>query len=188
MGRIYKKKNNKEKVIEVYKKGLEKAPNNVRLRIFLASFYEGEKDYDNALKHYEILIDKRPDFDLAVNNLVAVLLDHYPTKDNTERAVSLAKRFEKSKTIPFLDTYGWALLHNGDFKQAVSIFKKAVRKKPDVAVYKYHLGLGYHRMNNDSKAVGVLEQALEVGAKQKYFIEKDKIEALLKKLKEPKQG
>lgn len=183
MARVYTKKNEQKKAKETYKKGLEKVPDNVRLRIYLASLYEAEKDYDNAKQHYEVLIDKRPDIDLAINNLVSLLLDHYPTKENLERAVDLSKRFEKSDKTYYLDTYGWALLHNGEFKQAIGIFKKLVRKNPDVAVFKYHLGLGYYKTNKNEKALKVLEQALEVGAKQKHFVEKEQVEALLEELK-----
>lgn len=183
MARIYQKKNDKEKAIETYEKGLKKAPDDVQLRIYLASLLEGKQDYDNALQHYEILVGKRPDVDVAVNNLVSVLLDHYPDKENIERALTLAKRFEDSNRTPFLDTYGWALLHSGNHKQAIRIFRKAVKKNPEVAVYKYHLGLAYQKANKNQKAIAMLEQALVVGAKQKHFIEKNKVEALLEQLK-----
>jgi tetratricopeptide (TPR) repeat protein len=183
MARVYTKKNELEKAKESYKKGLEKIPDNVRLRVYLASLYEAEKDYDNAMQHYEALIDKRPDVDIAINNLVSLLLDHYPTKENIKRAADLSKRFETSDKAYYQDTYGWALLHNGKLKKAVTIFKTLVRKNPEIAVFKYHLGLGYYKTNKNEKALKELEQALETGAKQKQFIEKEQIETLLEEIK-----
>ena len=97
--------------------------------MLLASIYEIDKEYDKALEIYESIVAKRLDIDLVVNNLVSLLLDHYPGKENKQRAVELVKRFEKPEQPYFLDTYGWALLKNGNVKEALVIFKKVVSKK-----------------------------------------------------------
>ena len=171
--RIYRNKNEKEKVVGVYEKGLKKSPENIRLRMLLASAYEENENYENAVKQYEILISKKPDIDLVVNNLVSLLLDHFPGKESAERALKLAKRFENSKQPYFKDTYGWALLHNGNFGEAVTVFKQVVSRMPNVAVFKYHLGVVYSKLNLNEQAISLLEQALEFGAKENQFLEKD---------------
>jgi len=184
MGGIYEAKKDTLNVFESYKKGLANIPDNVQLSLLLSSAYELNKDYDKALEIYESLIIKRPDIDFVVNNLVSLLLDQYPSKENTERAVILAKRFEKSDQPYFLDTYGWALLHNGNFKESIDVFTRVVAKMPEVAVFKYHLGVANHKAGNIPQAIDALQQSLAAGAKQADFIEKLQAEALLSKLKE----
>jgi len=184
MGGIYEAKKDTLNVFESYKKGLENIPDNVQLSLLLSSAYELNKDYDKALKIYESLFIKRPDIDYAVNNLVSLLLDQYPSKENTERAVILAKRFEKSDQPYFLDTYGWALLHNSNVKDSIDVFTRVVARMPEVAVFKYHLGVANHKAGHIPQAIDALQQSLTAGAKQADFIEKLQAEALLSKLKE----
>ena len=170
-------------LIQVYKKGLVKSPENIRLRMFLASAYEMEQDYKNALENYETLIEKRPNVDVAVNNLVSLLLDHFPSKENTAKAVKLAERFNNSEQPYFLDTYGWALLQDGKPKLALPVFEKVTKLKSNVAVFKYHLGLAYSQVKKNEKAVSALEEAWVAGAKSNRFVEKELTIQLLKEIK-----
>ena len=184
MASVYHEKNEHSQVIASYKKGLENIPDNVQLSMLLASVYEIDKEYDKAKEIYESFVVKRPDIDLAVNNLVSLLLNQYPGQENTERAVKLAKRFENSEQPYFLDTYGWTLIHNDNAKEAVVVFQQVVSKAPEVAVFNYHLGVAYHKINENSQAIKALEKALSVETKQQGgFVEKDQVEALLKELK-----
>lgn len=186
MANIHTANQEREKAISVLQKGLESDPGNVGLRMMLANIYEQGKDYDKALENYEALIAKNPNVDVAVNNLVSLLLDHYKTKENIDRAVKLAARFEKSEQPFFYDTYGWALLNSDRNDEALKVFKEVVAKMPDVPVFKYHLGLAYHKKNNSSAAIAELEKALEIGGKQKGFVEREAVETLLKEIKAEK--
>lgn len=186
MASIHAANQEREKAILVSQKGLENDPDNISLRMMLAAIYEKSKDYDKALENYEALISKHPNVDVAVNNLVSLLLDHYKTKENIDRAVKLAARFEKSEQPYFYDTYGWALLNGDRNDEALKVFKDVVAKMPEVAVFKYHLGLAYHKKNNKSAAIAELEQALAIGDKKGNFIEKEAVENLLKEIKAEK--
>jgi len=171
--KIFAAQKKPEVVIDTYKAGLEVIPNNVQLRVLLASLYEGQKDYDNAIKNYEAIVSKQPNVDVAVNNLVSLLLDHYPGEDSSVRALELAKRFENSEQPYFYDTYGWALLKAGEFKKSLPVFEKVVSQKSDVPVFKYHLGLAYATLDMYPKAVAVLEEVLVSAGNDESFLEKD---------------
>jgi len=183
MANVYRAKNESDKVIEVYKKGLEKNPNNVSLSLLLASVYEKNKEYTEALAVYESLAVKHPDVDVVVNNMVALLVDYFPSTDNFQRAEKLAKRFEDSDNPYFLDTYGWALLSNGKFKESIEFFAKAVSKMPRLPVFQYHLGVAYHKNKNTIQAINTVNKALEYAGEKPGFIEKPQAEALLAELK-----
>jgi len=184
MASIYKAKNDPAKVIESYKKGLLKIPDSYQIMLLLASAYEGDKNYVKAIEVYDSFFAKNPDVDIAVNNLVALLLDYAPSAENIQRALTLSERFIDSKQAYFLDTYGWALLKNNKYQESVEVFKKVNSMMPNVAVFQYHLGFAYSGVNNYAEAEKILKLALQNGDKQKTeFLEKAKVNALLEELK-----
>lgn len=184
IARIYIEKKDNDKAIAVINQGLEAMPDQIRLSMFLASAYEQSGDYENALKSYEALIEKNPNVDIIVNNLVSLLLDHFNTKENLDRAVNLAKRFERSDQPYFSDSYGWALLNSGQNDEALKVLRDVVKNMPQVPVFRYHLGLAYHKTNNKALAVSELEEALKLGNETSGFIEQKAAEELLKTIKQ----
>jgi len=181
---VYAEKNDKNEVVNAYEKGLKKIPDSLQLNMLLTSAYESTKDYDKAIEHYEAILRKDPNIEVAINNLVSLILDHTQGKENTERAVNLSKRFENSKQPYFIDTYGWALLQNGEEEKALKILEKAVAKMPETLVFKYHLGVAYHQSGKNELAIKTLTEALNKSILQKQrFTEKEKAEELLKKIK-----
>ena len=149
----------------------------------LASVYEQTKDYDKALETYNALIAKYPTVDIAVNNLVSLLLDHFNTKENIDRAVSLAKQFERSEQPYFVDSYAWALINSGKNEEALNLLREVVKKMPEVPVFRYHLGMAYHNTKSQALALTELEEALKLGEKTGDFIEKEAVEKLLATIK-----
>jgi len=180
---IYQDIKETDKAVAILNKGLEANPEQARLSILLATIYEQTGSFDKALATYDNLVAKNPNLDIAANNLVSLLLDHFSGKENNERALTIAKRFENSEQPYYLDTYGWALFNASRFEEALQIFKKVIQKAPDVPVFKYHLANAYHKTNNKSEAIKVLEEALTTGAKVGGFAEKDAAEKLLQTIK-----
>ena len=182
---IYIGKKDVAKAVESINKGVAavSAADQDRLNLFLGSVYEQSADYESALKTYEALIAKNPNVDVLVNNLVSLLLDHFNSKENVERAVTLAKRFERSEQPYFVDTYGWALMGSGKNDEALQVLREVVKKAPEVPVFRYHLGLAYHKTNNAALAKTELEEALRLGEKAGGFSEQKAVEELLKTIK-----
>jgi tetratricopeptide (TPR) repeat protein len=183
MAGIHLEKKETDKAIAIINKGIEAIPDNVRLNIMLASTYEQTGDFAKALTTYDALVTKYPTVDLATNNLVSLLLDHFNTKENVDRAVSLSKRFERSEQPYFVDSYAWALINSGKNEEALQLLRDVVKKLPTVPVFRYHLGTAYHNTNSKALAVTELEEALKLGEKAGGFIEKEATEKLLKELK-----
>jgi tetratricopeptide (TPR) repeat protein len=171
------------KAIDLLNKGLENQANAGAINLLLASVYEQSGDFEKALDLYNELISKDPENDIASNNAVSLLLDHFNTKENTERALTLAKRFEKSEQPYFLDSYGWALMHNGRNEEALQIFKNVVNKKPEIPVFRYHLGAAFAKTGDKQQAVKELTKSLELAKQDADFSDKDAVEKLLGSLK-----
>lgn len=180
---VHLEKKERDNAISILNKGLEAIPDQVRLNIMLASTYEQASDYAKALETYDALIAKHPDIDIAVNNLVSLLLDHFNTKENIDRAVTLAKRFKGSEQPYFVDSYGWALINSGKNEEALQLLRDVVKKMPDVPVFRYHLGMAYRKTNSKALAITELEEALKLGEKAGGFVEKEAVEKLLKTIK-----
>ncbi len=183
MAAIHLDKAEPEKAVAIINKGLEAMPDQARLSIMLASTYEQIGNHAKALETYDALIAKHPNIDIAVNNLVSLLLDHFSTKENIERAATLAKRFEKSDQPYYVDTYAWALINSGKNEAALPLLRDVIKKRPDVAVFRYHLGKAYANTNSTALAITELEEALKLGEKAGSFTEKGAAKNLLDTVK-----
>jgi tetratricopeptide (TPR) repeat protein len=183
LARLYSMPKEVDQVIAVYNTALTNIPNSIEFTMSLAGAYEVKEDYASSLKLYEALLVKHPDLNDVANNIASLLLDHYPTKENIERATKLAERFAKSENPYLLDTYAWSLFNGGHYDEAVQALQKVIAKNSDVPVFRYHLGAAYHKTNHDTAATSELEQALSLGDKAGGFVEKKLAEDLLKELK-----
>jgi tetratricopeptide (TPR) repeat protein len=182
MAQLLFKEKQTEKAIASLQQGLQNNPDNPNLLMNLASIYEQTNDYNRALTSYESLVAKQPTMDIAVNNLVSLLLDRFGTPENISKAMKLAERFKDSKQAYFADSYAWALFKSGHHDEALKAMKLIVVISPDVPVFRYHLGVIYSALNDKNNAAEELKKALDLGKKSGQFIEKELAENLLKSL------
>ncbi len=183
MAGIHNSKKETDKAIAAVNQGLTAIPDHPRLSIILASTYEQSGNYDKALEIYDAINKKYPTIEIVTNNLVSLLLDHFNTQENVERAISLAKGFEHSDQPYFVDSYAWALINAGKNEEALKLLRDIVKKAPTVPVFRYHLGTAYHKTNSAALAKTELEQALELGKKSGNFAEQAATEKLLETIK-----
>jgi len=182
LARQYAILGNKEAEYTTYIKALNYNPEDIDLLLRLASFYEKDSQFTQAVDEYEKIIQLNPRQNVARNNLASILIDHYGKPEDLERVVLLTETFKQSKQPYFLDTYGWSQLKNGNIDKAFKVFKKVVLLDPDVSVFRYHLAVAYSMQGDDMAAELELKQALYLG-KGKAFPEKALIEKMLVKIK-----
>ena len=161
-----------------YQDGLKVHPRNIRLSLALASLYEQQKKFKLAVGIYEQLIANAPELDVATNNLATLLVDHFPSSDNLKRAQQLTESFASSEQAYFQDTYAWVLLHNGDIKGALTVFKQLIIKSPKVPVFRYHLGIAEYKNGNNSAALVQIDQAIELAKQGVLFPERKMAEKM----------
>jgi tetratricopeptide (TPR) repeat protein len=150
----------RDRRIAVFRRGLAAIPGNPDLGMLLGTELELGGRYDQAIALYEELVAANPDYDAAINNLAALLLDHRDDAASHERALQLARRFASSDNAAMVDTLGWAYYRNGQYTQAVGLLERAVSRRGDVPVLRYHLGMTYLAMGNDVGARQQLSEAL----------------------------
>ena len=161
--------------------GLAAVPDDFALRLTQAGIHELAGRFDEAIKLYEQLLKERPNSDVLANNLASLLSDHRTDKVSLARANELAQRFKRTDVPQFKDTLGWTNYKLGKSSEAAPLFEDATKQLPDMAVFRYHLGMSYLSLNKKEAARKELEKALELGA-GKGFVEEEQVKQALKGL------
>ena len=146
---------------EVLLKGLQASPENEQMRLLLAVSLGAQRRFDEAIGHYETVLNTNPKSILAANNLAATLVDHKSDPKSLERALAISRVFESQTPNPYLlDTLGWAHYKLGHEKDAVRLLKQATALAPDHPVLNYHLGAAYSKSGQPSDARVHLKKAV----------------------------
>jgi len=103
------------------------------------------------------------------------------SKKDLDRALELAKKAQtlKRDEPAVQDTLGWIYYQMGDINQAVGYLEKAVDKKPDVAIFNYHLGMVLFKNGRQEEAKEKLAKAVESSER---FYGREEAEKVLKEL------
>jgi len=161
----YISENNYEMAEEVLQSALSEVDNKASVYIQLASLYERQKKFDDAMNVYKNILKINETNLVAINNYASLLLDH-GNKDDFVKALSLVSEFENTKSPAFKDTIAWGYAKTADYVKAVEMLSSLVKTSPDVAVFRYHLGYALYYAGDKSAAKSHLEIA--VSSKQNF--------------------
>ena len=132
---------------------------NIYHRNILADYYLENKRYAEAAEHY-LLLEKAkglPNRVNILNNLAFALMDIDIVKAQTfaEQAVAL-----KPNSAEIVDTYGWILLKNKQFDQALKILNQAKSIDVSNTEIRYHLAVTLVQMSRKIDAKTELNYVL----------------------------
>jgi tetratricopeptide (TPR) repeat protein len=181
LANLYLAQGKKQEAVSKFEANLDANPEDAAAYLSLALLYERDKDYANAMAVYERALKENPNFWVAANNLAFLLSEHSDRAPDFERAVTLAKSaLEQRPGDPaIMDTLAWAYYRRGDYSQARDLLEKASEAAPDMAIFKYHLGMVLYQSGDRDAARVQLGKAL---AGDEPFIGRDIAEATLKEL------
>jgi tetratricopeptide (TPR) repeat protein len=148
--------------LTIYTKGLQFDPNNIKLLMGIASVYQLNGLFNDAIGSYERVLKLNPAMHVAKNNLAAILIEA-GGQNNISRAVNLTKEFKESEQPYFLDSFAWAQFKNGNTEDAFSALKKVVILAPEIPVFRFHLAHVYLKLGNNTAAEAELRQSLALG-------------------------
>lgn len=135
--------------------------------------YEGEKD--KAEEIYRALLEKRPEFLAAANNLAYILSEAVdPAKLN--EGLELAKVAAREGSPEALDTLGWLHHKLGNGEQAIEALKAAQEKLPNNGAVVYHLVTALATIGKTDEAKRIGQKALKDSPE---FPERKKLQELL---------
>jgi predicted Zn-dependent protease len=145
-------------------------------------------NYDAAVAYYDALLNKNENLDIAINNLAVILAENYSSADKLTRAGLLAEKLKDSTQPYYRDTYAWVLIKQEKVSDGLKILNKLIISKPNIPVFRYHLGVAYNKMGNNSSAINEIKQALELSKKTGDSFDKKSAEILLADILQQTRG
>jgi tetratricopeptide (TPR) repeat protein len=153
-----------------FRKVIEIKPSFVKSYQALGILYEQQRDYDSAKKIYEQGLRAAPDDGLLLNNLAWLELVYFSDKPAAYiHATKAARLYPEDPDIQ--DTLAWWYYLNGGYQEAATRLQRLVEGYPNNALYRYHLGLAYHRVGEPRQASAHLRKAIELGLAPDYQTE-----------------
>lgn len=143
--------------------GLEKAPDNVALKVFKADILIASNRLAEALALYDELLALRPNDLIIANNFVSLSSELRLDEQSVARALEVSQVIEGVDNPLFKDSVGWAHYRAGLYQEAVSFLSEAAAGAPDNPEVLYHLGAAQAAAGDPETARGNLQKALEAG-------------------------
>jgi cellulose synthase operon protein C len=165
--------------LKAYNDGLELSPKNVELLNLKAGLFEALERHQDAVDVYNAVLDIDRDQVIASNNLAMLLMDYFPSEESFARAFQLTIKFEDTNIAVLLDTRGWLYYHMEDYVSAKRMLKRAVEADGGESIFRFHLGMTYYRLGDNTSAKMELEKSL---ANDATFVGSDEASELVKKL------
>lgn len=181
---FYAQQEDLEKALAVAERGISSATNKVGLYLVVAGIYEREMEFERAISIYEEMIAQDTINDVVINNLASLLSEYRADDASLQRAQELAARFRQSSVPHFKDTLGWIYYKVGDIQAATSILQDAVEQMPNMAIFRYHLGMTYMAGERSTAAIREFEEVVRISEAQP-FEQIEEVKNLLAELNTP---
>jgi len=161
LGQAYLAAGSTDQALATYQQGVKDNPRDATLHVFLGEVYERNHSWEDAKATYRKALDLQPDNPIASNNLAYLLLQE---GGNVDLALAMAQTARRAMpdSPSAADTLGWAFYQKGAYANAIDLFKEAVQKKPNDAVFHYHLGMAYEKADQPAAAREHLRQVLKI--------------------------
>ena len=161
LGAVQNARGNPDQALQTYLDGAKINPKEIRFYLLAGGIYESKQDWDHAKQQYQKVLEVQPDNPLASNNLAYVMLQQGGNVDVAFAMAQTARRGLPDNPNS-ADTLGWAFYHKHVYTSAITLFKEAVKKQPDNALYNYHLGLAYARNGQAALARQQLDRVVKI--------------------------
>lgn len=155
-------KNDTSQAKDTVQLGLKTIPNSFDLKWTMAEIYQSVKDYQQALKIYEDLMNSNPDSLVALNNYVSIITDVETDMTKLKMAYQKAQKLKTSNVPEFIDTFAWISYHVGKFDEAETELQRAIKLMPQHPIFHYHLGKVYWAKGDKVKAKQMFEKVMKL--------------------------
>ena len=137
----------------------------------MAEIFKDEGEYAKSDEMFEEVLEMNPANHLAMNNYAYYLSLRNEKLDYASQMVQKALEYQPNSS-PYLDTYGWILYQQGDYKKAAEWIKKSIDHGGDGEVFE-HYGDALIKLGKREEAIAYWEKAIATG--QKELIIEDKL-------------
>ncbi len=161
LGVVQNERGATDQALQTYLDGSKINPKEVVFYLLAGGIYESKQDWDHAKQQYQKVLEIQPDNPLASNNLAYVMLEQGGNVDVAFAMAQTARR-QLPDNPNSADTLGWAFYHKHVYTSAINLFKEAVKKEPDNALFNYHLGLAYAKSGQAALARQQLDRVVKL--------------------------
>ena len=126
------------------------APSNPAIDFRLASIHQTGGEIDLAIDVYERGLLTKANAVPLLNNLALLYLE---TEDGDKATIRAMQALELAPADPnVLDTVGWVHTQVREFDKAIPYLERAAEMRPEIAEFRYHLGLSYYQVGRTEDA------------------------------------
>ena len=136
-------------------------PNFAPAQVQMGQISERKQDWQSAERYYSKALAISPADVVAKNNLAWIYAEH---GGNIDVALKLAQDAKEAApdSPDVSDTLGWIMVKKQNYATAAQLLGDCVRKEPDNASFRYHLGVAYYYWGQKSEAKQSLQSALKL--------------------------
>lgn len=176
---VYMASGNTDQIIKECQAVLDEDPDAYIEEFLLGQIYQMNGEVSKAEGAYASVLEKRPDFMPAANNLAYVYAENYSDTETLEKGLELAKKAAADGNPEALDTLGWLYHLLGNREQSIEVLNKAYEKDPSSKIIAYHLAVVLEKWSYKAEAKRIIKTAL---ADENDFPERNDLKELLKRL------
>lgn len=184
MGRLHLKARDYAAALQAFDKALAEGSKDGSVVVGIASSLIAMKNYDEAIRRLNGLLEKSPKA-AYLHNLLGEVYSRQQQFESARAAFKQASRLEPNWTIPYINRAN-VLLYEGKTKDALAVLMEASKRAPDSTMVAMSLALVYQRDGQIDQAIAtyetILKQSPDLGAA------KNNLAALLADYKYTEQG
>lgn len=161
LGEVLYFKGQPQQAMELFRQGRELGPKNPRLNLDMALAMESVGMRHEAFPYYKEVLTADPSNAVALNNLAFLMAEEGRDLDSALTYIQKAKQqFPDNDDIA--DTMGWIYLKRTMNDDALSVFRDLVKRNPNKALFRYHLGAAQYQKRDFQAAKQSLQMALSL--------------------------
>ncbi len=150
-----------QQALDMYRQAEALQPKHPRLNLDIALAMESLGMRHEALPYYKTVLSLEPANAVALNNLAFLMAEDGRDLDTALTYIQKAKQqFPDDPNIA--DTMGWIFLKKALYDDALPIFKDLVKRNPQKALFRYHLGVALYNKRDVAGARQSLQMALSL--------------------------
>ncbi len=152
---IYYQRGSQDKAKQMAERLLRINPRNINANMYMGSVYQERKEYALAESFFRVCVEIMPSA-INLGNLAYALVHNKKTEEALEIVRKALEMDEKNGNL--WDTYGFALLEQGELKEAENALNNAHALLPDNLTIQFHQALLYFKKEDWTKAYELAEK------------------------------
>ena len=161
LGMVRNERGATDQALQTYLDGSKINPKAITFYQLAGDIYMNKQDWDHAKQQFGKVLEIQPDNPYASNNYAYVMLEQGGNADLAFRMAQTARQ-KLPDNANVADTLGWAFYQKHVYTSAINLFKEAVKKEPDNALFNYHLGLAYAKTGQAGLAKQQLDRVVKI--------------------------